>query len=103
MERGDVVVGRVDEMDATRTIFLDVGRDRVVVRKTGAEWEAHSMRCPHKGGQMRDKDLRGCILACPLHGWMFDLSDHGRETHGYADLPEYNLYVEDGIMKISFV
>jgi nitrite reductase/ring-hydroxylating ferredoxin subunit len=29
--------------------------------------------CPHQGGPLADGALEGCKVACPWHGWEFDV------------------------------
>ena len=29
--------------------------------------------CPHQGGPLVDGPLEGCMVACPWHGWEFDV------------------------------
>lgn len=29
--------------------------------------------CPHQGGPLADGPLEGCKVACPWHGWEFDV------------------------------
>jgi len=29
--------------------------------------------CPHQGGPLADGPLEGCMVACPWHGWEFDV------------------------------
>jgi nitrite reductase (NADH) small subunit len=31
-------------------------------------------RCPHQGGPLSEGYIRGCTVACPLHGWVIDLA-----------------------------
>ncbi|MDR3621294.1 MAG: Rieske 2Fe-2S domain-containing protein [Paludisphaera borealis] len=29
--------------------------------------------CPHQGGPLADGQLEGCLVACPWHGWEFNV------------------------------
>lgn len=70
------------------------------VRSTDGSLKAYEAKCSHKAGQLTEDDLNNTILTCPLHGWHFDLSEGGRELHGYADLPHVRLQVVDGAVYI---
>jgi len=56
-----------------------------------AEGSFHAVNagCPHMGGPLGSGKLEGCVLACPWHGWTFDvrtgLPDHpgGHSTAAY--------------------
>ena len=37
--------------------------------------------CPHQGGPLATGQLAGSIVACPWHGWKFDVAT-GRHTAG---------------------
>lgn len=102
IERPMFPVGNVRDLDGKNSLVVEAGGERILVRKVGDEWQAYSLRCPHKGAAMREIDLRDNVLACPLHGWLFDLDDNGRELHDYADLPRYTIHVENGSLLISF-
>lgn len=95
-------VGNVRDLDGKDTQVVEVGGERILLRRAGDEWQAYSLRCPHKGAAMREIDLRGNILACPLHGWLFDLNESGRELHEHVDLPRYAVHIENGSLLISF-
>jgi nitrite reductase (NADH) small subunit len=30
-------------------------------------------RCPHRAAPLSEGIVRGCVVACPLHGWVIDL------------------------------
>lgn len=33
--------------------------------------------CPHQGGPLAEGDLDGCMVACPWHGWRFNVVTGG--------------------------
>ena len=33
--------------------------------------------CPHQGGPLAEGDLDGCMVACPWHGWRFNVITGG--------------------------
>lgn len=51
------------ELDGTRIVLAGVG-DRVY---------ACGDTCSHQGGPLSQGKLRGSRLACPWHGWMYDV------------------------------
>ena len=61
----DVTAGqpKLVEADGTRVVLVRVG-DRV---------HALGEVCAHRGGPLSDGKLSGTRLACPWHGWMYDV------------------------------
>src|SRR3989442_5731359 len=52
--------------------------------------------CPHRGGPLADGTLTGSIVACPWHGWAFDVTTrHPDHPRGHSEAP-YRLNVEAG-------
>lgn len=95
MERESYKVGNEADLLPTLPIIIEINGERVYVDKRGDLWVAFNMRCPHKGGKMKLTDIEGNLLACPLHGWVFDLDEQGEETHGYIGLTEYEITEKD--------
>lgn len=54
---------RLAEVDGTRVVLARVG-DRV---------HALGATCAHRGGPLAEGKLSGTRLACPWHGWMYDV------------------------------
>jgi glutamate synthase domain-containing protein 2 len=48
------------------------GRDICLANFQG-EFFALDNKCPHRGGQLGDGELKGADVICPLHGWDFDV------------------------------
>ena len=61
----DIVAGQPRLVDAngTRVVLVRVG-DRVCAIADG---------CTHQGGPLNEGKLSGTRLACPWHGWMYDV------------------------------
>jgi nitrite reductase/ring-hydroxylating ferredoxin subunit len=72
---------------------IAVGRARLV-RAGGADYAVFNLgsrycailnSCPHRGGSLKDGQLReGRLVECPVHSWTFDL-DTGRSVRPVAD------------------
>ena len=46
---------------------------RVVLVRVGDQVHAIGDACSHQGGPLGDGKLSGTRLACPWHGWMYDV------------------------------
>jgi len=61
----DVMVGRPKLVEAEGA--------RVVLVGVGGQVHALGDVCAHKGGPLGEGKLSGTRLACPWHGWMYDV------------------------------
>ena len=68
-----VRVGRLEEFEPGQTKLVEVNGFRIAVSRVGdAVYALHDM-CGHQGGPLSDGRLSGTRLACPWHGWMYDV------------------------------
>ena len=83
----DVVAGRPRLVDAEGT--------RVVLVRVGEAVHALGDVCAHKGGPLSEGKLSGTRLACPWHGWMYDVRSGQCVFPGRgAAVPSYPVRVE---------
>lgn len=66
-------VASLDEIPADRPTLVEVHGVRIVLARTGAQVYACGDVCTHRGGPLSEGKLSGTRLACPWHGWMFDV------------------------------
>ena len=52
-----------------------LGKLRVAVFPLGRGYTAIDDLCPHAGASLGDGWRDGNVIACPLHGWEFELAD----------------------------
>jgi nitrite reductase/ring-hydroxylating ferredoxin subunit len=69
----EVRVARLDELPAGRPTLVEAGDTRLVVAGVGERVYACADRCAHQGGPLSQGRLHGTRLACPWHGWMYDV------------------------------
>ena len=94
-------VGSLDQLNQETPQVFTHDNEQILIAYLDGEWTAHTLRCPHKGAMMRPVDCVDGQLACPFHGWCFDLRDGGTESHGYIDLLDYELTVEDNKLYVK--
>lgn len=55
--------------------------------------------CPHMGGHLTDgKLLPGPVVACPWHGWTFDLTNGYPDHGGGHGIAAYDVKVDNGTL-----
>ena len=68
---------------------------RVVLVRVGDRVHALGDVCAHKGGPLSEGKLSGTRLACPWHGWMYDVRTGQCMFPGRgAAVPSYTARVE---------
>ncbi|MBI1847963.1 MAG: Rieske (2Fe-2S) protein [Candidatus Rokubacteria bacterium] len=68
-----VTVARRDDVQAGRPRLVTVEDTRLVITRVGDTVYACADACAHKGGPLSEGKQSGTRLACPWHGWMYDV------------------------------
>lgn len=87
-------VTKIAELKEGQPSEYNVNGEWILLFNNDDSWQAYSLRCPHKGGAMRARDVQGAELLCPLHAWLYQLKDDGHEIHGYGNLVQYPTRVD---------
>ena len=68
-----VRAARLDDLQAGQLQLVEAGGARVVLARVRDEVYACQDACAHQGGPLSEGKLSGVRLACPWHGWMYDV------------------------------
>jgi len=66
-------VGRSEDVHEGSGRPFDAGGRRVAVFRVEGRLHALDGTCPHRGGPLGEGTLSGSVVACPWHGWRFDV------------------------------
>jgi len=81
------------EPGAPRLVVLNGAR--VVLARIGDRVHALSDTCAHRGGPLSEGKLSGFRLACPWHGWMYDVRTGQCSFPGRgASVPSYPVRID---------
>ena len=69
----EVRVATLAELAPGEPKLVEVGDVRVVLARVGDAVYACGDVCAHRGGPLSLGKLSGTRLACPWHGWMYDV------------------------------
>jgi nitrite reductase/ring-hydroxylating ferredoxin subunit len=92
-----VRAGRLDALPTDRPVALDVEGTAVILVRVGEAVYACGGVCAHKGGPLAEGKVSGARIACPWHGWMYDVRT-GQclfPARGGA-VPSYPVRIADG-------
>lgn len=70
---GERRVASLADVPAGRPVAVEVEGTRVVLARVGEQVYACGDVCAHRGGHLSEGKLSGPRLACPLHGWIYDV------------------------------
>jgi len=97
-------VAAVEDLPEGTGVLVLVGRARdhpVALFRVGRAIYAVNAVCSHMGEPIACGRLRGHVVACPWHGWTFDVrtgfADHPDAHHLHA----YDVRVEDGRVLVA--
>ena len=76
---------------------------RIAVFNVGGEFYALDDDCPHRGGPLGSGwvDVEKCAVACPLHGWEFDIKTGACLTVPARPVRSHPVRVVDGRLEIA--
>jgi nitrite reductase/ring-hydroxylating ferredoxin subunit len=66
-------VAALADLPAGQLLAVEIAGTRVVLARVGDGVYACGDVCAHRGGRLSEGRLSGARLACPLHGWMYDV------------------------------
>ena len=66
-------VASLVDVPVGRPLAVEVEGARIVLARVGDAVFACGDVCAHRGGRLSEGRLSGPRLACPLHGWIYDV------------------------------
>lgn len=69
----EVRVARLDDLQAGQPVLVEASGARLVLARVGDAVYALAGACAHRGGPLGEGKLSGHRLACPWHGWHYDV------------------------------
>ena len=93
----EVHAASLDAVPAGRPMLVEVEGLRIVLARVGDAVYACGDVCAHQGGPLSEGKLTGPRLACPWHGWMYDVRTGQCTFPGRgAAVPSYPVKMETG-------
>jgi nitrite reductase/ring-hydroxylating ferredoxin subunit len=93
----EIKVARLDDLVPGAVTLVRAGDVPIVLARVGDAVHACGAVCAHRGGSLDQGRLTGHRLACPLHGWMYDVRTGQCVFPGRGEaVPSYPVRVQDG-------
>lgn len=83
---GELAEGRAKEVEHEGRIYA--------LFNVGGTISAVDGICPHQGGPLADGQLDGTCVACPWHGWPFDVRTGASTVHKRLSLPVFEVKLD---------
>ena len=74
---------------------------RIALFNIDGNYYAVDDTCPHVGAPLGEGWIDGDRVACPMHGWEFDIKTGKGLTVPGCSVAKYEVQVEDGEVQIS--
>lgn len=84
-----------DDLPAGEIAEFFVDEVPVALANVDGTFHAIGNVCPHAGGPLGDGELDGCEVACPWHGWTFDVTTGGCAFDPGSNVPVYQVLSRD--------
>jgi NAD(P)H-dependent nitrite reductase small subunit len=89
-----VKVARTQDLKEGAGIQVQVGDKQFAVFKCDNQVYAVNGVCPHRGGPLGEGFVQGGRVACPWHGWTFDVKTGKHAMNPAIEVPSYPVTVE---------
>ena len=95
-----VRVASVAEIPPGAAKAFTIGDREIAVFHAGGRFYAIDNMCPHQGGPLADGWVEGTTVACPWHGWCFDVSN-GTSPLGLSLVDTFVVQVDGSEISVS--
>jgi nitrite reductase (NADH) small subunit len=93
----EVRAAALEDVPPGQPMLVELCGARVVLARVGSQVYALGDTCAHRGGPLSQGKLSGTRLACPWHGWMYDVRTGTCAFPGRgAGVPSYRTRVDGG-------
>lgn len=90
---GFEVVLHKDALEPGKIIEIIIAGRAIAVARVGAEFHAISNTCAHAEGPLGEGTLDGHVVACPYHGWQYDVRDGSCLTNPQVRVASFPIQV----------
>jgi nitrite reductase/ring-hydroxylating ferredoxin subunit len=95
-------VASLEEVPAGQPKQVDLDGVRICLARVGDAVYALGDICSHRGGPLSEGKLTGTRLACPWHGWMYDVRTGQCQFPGRgASVPIYPVRIDSGAIFVE--
>lgn len=97
-----VSVAKVDDVLPGQGKTVQIAGRSIALFNVDGTFYAVDDTCLHRGGPLGEGELTGHLVACPWHGWKYDLRTGVSITNPAAKVSCYETRIEGDELQISF-
>ena len=91
-----ISVGRAGEIPVGEGRVVDAGGKTLALFNVDGIYHAIDNTCSHRGGPLGEGDLDGPIVACPWHGWRWDVTTGANANNPAVKVACFPVTIERG-------
>jgi len=91
-----ISVGRIGEIPVGEGRVVDAAGKALALFNVDGTYRAIDNTCSHRGGPLGEGDLEGTIVACPWHGWRWDVTTGANANNPAVKVACFPVTVEEG-------
>ena len=99
-EQPDVVVPLASIPESRGLVVRVHDRLRVAIFRVGDEVYAIDDVCPHQSASLGRGRLRGCVVACPSHGFLVDVTTGRCPTNELQQVRSFPARIEGDMVRV---
>jgi nitrite reductase (NADH) small subunit len=93
---GRASLGRIGDIPVGEGRVVDAGGKTLALFNVGGTYHAIDNTCSHRGGPLGEGDIDGTIVACPWHGWRWDVTTGANANNPAVSVACFPVTVEQG-------
>ena len=94
-------VPEANQLKPGKGMTVSIDGKRVALFNLNGRFHATADACPHVGAPLGSGWVEGKTVACPMHGWEFDIKTGKGITISSCSIETYPVRVENGTVEIS--
>ncbi len=96
-----VKVANTEELEPGQGTVVEVGDKEIALFNVDGTFYALDNICTHRGGPLGEGDLNGEVVACPWHGWEYNVTTGDCLTNPSACVARFPVVVEGSEIKVD--
>lgn len=96
-----VAVAKVGQLRDGEGFAAPAGQEEVALFRIEDRVHACTNVCPHRGGPLAEGSLDGKVVACPWHGWEFDVTTGRMPVNPNIGIRTFPAQVEGEDIKVE--
>ena len=94
-------IGPISKYKNGNQWLVEIESRPVALFKHDGNYYAIKNSCAHQGYPLAEGNLKGCMVECPLHGWVYDVTNGNCLSLPNKKIPIYEIREKDGKVRVT--